>query len=72
MYATPSPQGTPNRRIKETLFSRYPNTVGPVMIANYRKITLQAIHPDAVVLDDRPNIPKFFGCVFMDSVVLSM
>ena len=54
------------RRMKETLFTRHRNTVEPMMLANNRKATLQAIHSDAVnkavkaqknniVLDDLPH-----------------
>ena len=57
---------TPKRRMKETLFTRYCNTVEPMMLADNRKATLQAIHTDTVnkavkdqknntVLDGLPN-----------------
>ena len=39
---------TPKRRMKETLFTRHRKTVEPMMLANNRKATLQAIHSDAV------------------------
>ena len=39
---------TPKRRMKETLFTRHPNTVEPMMLADNRKATLQAIYTDAV------------------------
>ena len=39
---------TPKRRMKETLFTRHRNTVEPIMLADNRKATLQAIHTDAV------------------------
>ena len=39
---------TPKRRIKETLFTRHRNTVEPMMLANNRKATLQAINSDTV------------------------
>ena len=39
---------TPKRRMKETLFTRHRNTVEPIMLANDRKATLQAIHSNAV------------------------
>ena len=39
---------TPKRRMKETLFTRHRNTIGPIMLADNRKATLQAIHTDAV------------------------
>ena len=59
-------KGLPNTRMKESILYRNQNTVEPVMIANDRKITLHAIHNDAVikaansqernvVLDDRPS-----------------
>ena len=59
-------KGTPKRRMKETLFTRHRNTVEPMMLADDRKATLQAIHTDAVnqavkdqkkntVLDDLPH-----------------
>ena len=57
---------TRKRRMKETLYTRHPNTVEPIMLANNRKGTLQAIQTDAVnkvvnnqenniVLDDLPH-----------------
>ena len=39
---------TPKRLMKETLFTRHRNTVEPMLLANNRKVTLQAIHTDAV------------------------
>ena len=50
---------TPKRRMKETLFTRHCNTVEPMLLANNRKATLQAIHSDAVnkaVKDQKKNI----------------
>ena len=58
---------TPNRRIKETLFTRHRSTVEPMMVAKDREATLQAIHTMEanqtgislrrnVVLDDRPPL----------------
>ena len=50
---------THKRRMKETLFIRHRNTVEPMMLANNRKVTLQAIHSDAVnkaVKDKKNNI----------------
>ena len=50
---------TPKRRMKETLFTRYRNTVEPMMLADNRKAILQAIHTDAVnkaVKDQKNNI----------------
>ena len=50
---------TPKRRMKETLFTRDRNTVEPMMLADNRKGTLQAIHTDAVnkaVKDQKKNI----------------
>ena len=58
---------TPKRRMKQTLFTRHCNTVEPIMLADNRKATLQAIHTDAVnkpvkdqeenvVLDDLPQL----------------
>ena len=57
---------TPKRQMKDTLFTRHRNTVEPIMLADNRKATLQAIHTDAVnkaskdqkknvVLDDLPH-----------------
>ena len=49
----------PKRRMKETLFTRHRNTVEPMMLANNRNATLQAIHSDAVmkaVKDQKNNI----------------
>ena len=50
---------TPKRRMKETLFTRHRNTLNPMMLANNRKATLQAIHSDAVnkaIKDQKNNI----------------
>ena len=60
---------TPKRRMKETPFTRHHRTVEPIMLADNRKATLQAIHTDAVnkavkdqkkniVLDDLPHRQK--------------
>ena len=38
----------PKRRMKETLSTRHHSTVEPIMIADNRKATLQAIYTDAV------------------------
>ena len=49
----------PKRRMKETLFTRHRNTVEPIMLANNRKATPQAIHSDVVnkaVKDQKKNI----------------
>ena len=49
----------PERQMKETLFTRHRNTVEPMMLADNRKATLQAIHTDAVnkaVKDQKKNI----------------
>ena len=40
---------TPERQMKETLYTRHQNTVEPMMIKNDRKDTLQALHTAAVV-----------------------
>ena len=66
MSATLPTRETPKIRMKETLFFRHRNTVKPMMLADNRKATLQAIHTDAVnkavkdqkniiVLDDLPH-----------------
>ena len=50
---------TTKRRMKETLFTRHPNTVEPMMLVDNRKATLQAIHTDGVnkaVKDQKKNI----------------
>ena len=50
---------TPKRRMKDTLFTRHRNTVEPMMLANNRKATFQAIRSDAVnkaVKDQKMNI----------------
>ena len=39
---------TPERQMKETLYTRHRNTVEPMMVKNDRKVTLQALHTDAV------------------------
>ena len=57
MYVTT--RETPKRQMKETLFIRHCNTVEPMMLADNRKETLQAIHTDAVneaVNDQKNNI----------------
>ena len=56
---------TPKRRMNETIYTRHRNTVEPMMVERDRKVTLQALHTDAVnkaikshlrnvVLDSRP------------------
>ena len=56
---------TPERQMKETLYTRHRDTVEPMMVKNNRTATLQALHTDAVdkavhchernvVLDGRP------------------
>ena len=39
----------PERQMKETLYTRHRNTVELMMVKNYRKATLQALHTAAVV-----------------------
>ena len=60
MSATPiTTRETPKRRMKETLFTRHRNTVEPMMLADNRKATLQAIHTEEVnkaVKDQKKNI----------------
>ena len=41
-------RATPERRMKETLYTRHRNTVEPMMVKNDRNVTLQALHTDAV------------------------
>ena len=41
-------RATPEKQMKETLYTRYRNTVEPMMVKNDRKPTLQALHTDAV------------------------
>ena len=41
-------RATPERQMKETLYTRHRNTVEPMMVKNDRKATLQALHTDAV------------------------
>ena len=59
-------RATPERHMKETLYTRHRNTVEPMMVNNDRKATLQALHTAAVVkavqchernvvLDGRPS-----------------
>ena len=56
---------TPERQMKETLYTRHRNIVEPMMVKNVRKATLQVLHTDTVdkavkvyernvVLDGRP------------------
>ena len=58
-------RATPERQMKEMLYTRHQHTVEPMMVKNDRKSTLQALHTAAVVkavqchernvvLDDRP------------------
>ena len=65
MYVTPSQKATPERQMKETLYTRQRDTVEPIMVKTYRKATLQALptnavdkavkcHERNVVLDDGP------------------
>ena len=42
-------RATPERQMKETLYTRHWNTVEPMMVKNDRKATLQALHTTAVV-----------------------
>ena len=45
--------------MKETLFTRHRNTVEPMVLADNRKATLQAIHTDTVnkaVKDQKKNV----------------
>ena len=42
-------RATPERQMKETLYTRHRNTVEPMMVKNDRKTTLQALHTAAVV-----------------------
>ena len=41
---------THKKRMKEALFTRHHNTVEPMMLADQREATLQAIHTDAVIM----------------------
>ena len=45
--------GTHERQMKETLYTRRRNTVEPMMLKNNRKATLQALHTAAVVKADQ-------------------
>ena len=45
-----STRETPKRLMKETIFTRYCNTVEPMMVADNRKATLQETHTDATRL----------------------
>ena len=42
-------RATPERQMKETLYTRHRDTVEPMMVKNDRKATLQALHTAAVV-----------------------
>ena len=42
-------RATPERQMKETLYTRHRNTVEPMMVNNDRKATLQALHAAVVV-----------------------
>ena len=41
-------RATPERQMKETLYTRHRDTVEPMMVKQYRKATLQALHTDSV------------------------
>ena len=41
-------RATPEKQMKETLYTRHRNTVEPKIVKNDRKATLQALHTDAV------------------------
>ena len=59
VYHSITTRETPKRWMKETLCIRHRNTVEPMMLANNRKATLQAIHSDAVnkaVKDQKKNV----------------
>ena len=49
IFVTPSQQGSPIREMDEPLFTRHRNIVEPMMIANDRKATPQALHTNAVI-----------------------
>ena len=60
-------RATPERQMKETLYTRHRDTVEPIMVKHDRKATLQALHTDTVdkavechernvVLDGRPPL----------------
>ena len=42
-------RATPERQMKETLYTRHRNTVEPMMVKNDRKATLQVVHTAVVV-----------------------
>ena len=42
-------RATPERQMKETLYTRHRNTIEPMVVNNYMKATLQALHTAAVV-----------------------
>ena len=44
-------RATPERQMKETLYTRHRNTVEPMMVKDDRKATIQALHTAAVVKD---------------------
>ena len=44
-------RATPERQMKETLYTRHRDTVEPMMVTNDRKYTLQALHTDPVDKD---------------------
>ena len=44
-------RATPERQMKEMLYTRHPNSVEPMMVNNDRKATLQALPTAAVVKD---------------------
>ena len=41
-------RATPKTQMKETLYTRHENTVEPMIVEKDRKVTLQALHTDAV------------------------
>ena len=51
VYHPITTRATPERQMKETLYTRHRNTVEPMMVKNYRRAALQALHTDAVDTD---------------------
>ena len=55
-------RATPERQMKETLYTRHRNTVEPMMVNTDRKATLQAFHTAAVVNSQRSRHIYCFSC----------
>ena len=61
--------------MKETIYTRYRNTVEPMMVNNDRKATFQALHTDAVdkaVKSNERNVVVLDGLSSKESIKLTL